>query len=161
MHLHTLQVVRALRFDGVKIPEGYERRVQRALWTFKHQRVYCPRRRAVVHLHEVMGGELAAGARVPAAAQVRRVGGEWGRWCAGRLCLAAHVAVDAPSTEPCLPGVQPLQLEEGEPDFLGPPLPDDVARAIAVGACCCFACKFQFYKLRASLPACCCTLHAS
>jgi exonuclease-1 len=88
-----LKVVRALRFDGVKIPEGYERRVQRALWTFKHQRVYCPRRRAAVHLHEVVGGELAAGARVPAAAQ----------------------------------------LEEGEPDFLGPPLPHDVAEAIAVG----------------------------
>lgn len=70
-----MQVVRALRFDGVKIPEGYERRVQRALWTFKHQRVYCPRRRAAVHLHEVVGGELAAGARVPAAAQVRQGGG--------------------------------------------------------------------------------------
>ena len=67
-----LQVVRSLRFDGVKIPEGYERRVQRALWTFNHQRVYCPRRRAAVHLHEVAGGDLAAGARVPAAAQVRR-----------------------------------------------------------------------------------------
>lgn len=73
--LPTVQVVRALRFDGVKIPEGYERRVQRALWTFKHQRVYCPRRRAAVHLHEVVGGELAAGARVPAAAQVRQGGG--------------------------------------------------------------------------------------
>ena len=63
-------MVRALRFDGTKIPEGYERRVQRALWTFQHQRVYCPRRRAAVHLHEIAGGDLAAGSRVPAAAQV-------------------------------------------------------------------------------------------
>lgn len=88
-----LKVVRALRFDGTKIPEGYERRVQRALWTFRHQRVYCPRRRAAVHLHEIPGGDLAAGARVPAAAQ----------------------------------------LVDGEPDFLGPALPDDVAQAIAAG----------------------------
>lgn len=29
-----------------------------------------------------------------------------------------------------------LQLEEGEPDFLGPPLPDEVAQAIAAGGCC-------------------------
>ncbi len=72
VHGPPSQVVRALRFDGVKIPEGYEQRVQRALWTFKHQRVYCPRRRAAVHLHEVVGGELAAGTRVPAAAQVRQ-----------------------------------------------------------------------------------------
>lgn len=69
-----VKVVRSLRFDGTKIPEGYERRVQRALWTFQHQRVYCPRRRACVHLNEVAGGDLAAGARVPAAAEVR--GGE-------------------------------------------------------------------------------------
>lgn len=66
-----MQVVRALRFDGTKIPEGYERRVQRALWTFRHQRVYCPQRQRAVHLHEVVGGDLAEGARVPAAAQVR------------------------------------------------------------------------------------------
>jgi hypothetical protein len=32
-----VQVVRSLRFDGTKIPEGYERQVQRALWTFRHQ----------------------------------------------------------------------------------------------------------------------------
>ena len=42
---------------------------------FRHQRVYCPRRRAVVHLHEIPGGDLAAGARVPAAAKVRLVVG--------------------------------------------------------------------------------------
>lgn len=52
------------------MPEGYERRVQRALWTFQHQRVYCPSRKAVVHLREISGGDLAAGARVPEAAQV-------------------------------------------------------------------------------------------
>lgn len=88
-----LKVVRALRWDGATIPQDYERRVQRALWTFQHQRVYCPRRCAVVHLHEVAGGGLQAGARVPAAAQ----------------------------------------LVGGEPDFLGPMLPDDVAQGIAEG----------------------------
>ena len=62
--------MRALRFDGTKVPPAYEARVQRALWTFRHQRVYCPRRRAVVHLTEVPGGDLAEGALVPEAAQV-------------------------------------------------------------------------------------------
>ena len=66
------QVVRSLRFDGTKIPPGYECRVQRALWTFKHQRVYCPQRKAVVHLNEIPGSNLAAGALVPEAAQVGR-----------------------------------------------------------------------------------------
>ena len=68
------RAVRALRFDGVAVPPGYEEAVQRALWTFRHQRVYCPRRRATVPLSEPPGGTLAAQAAVPAAAEL--VGGE-------------------------------------------------------------------------------------
>ena len=70
------QVVRNLRFSGTAVPPDYEKRVQRAVWTFQHQRVYCPRRRSVVHLHDIKGGSLAAGAQVPAAAEVGGVGGE-------------------------------------------------------------------------------------
>ena len=47
------RAIRGLRFDGVQVPPEYDKKVQRALWTFKYQRVYCPRRKAVVHLHEV------------------------------------------------------------------------------------------------------------
>lgn len=47
------RAIRGLKFDGVQVPPEYDKKVQRALWTFKYQRVYCPRRRAVVHLHEV------------------------------------------------------------------------------------------------------------
>lgn len=68
------QVVRNLRFSGTSVPPDYEKRVQRAIWTFQHQRVFCPRRCAVVHLHEVQGGSLAHNALVPAAAEVSRAG---------------------------------------------------------------------------------------
>lgn len=87
------KALRALRFDGVQVPTDYEIKFQRALWTFRHQRVYCPERKAVVHLTDLPGGSLAAHAAVPAAAE----------------------------------------LAEGEIDFLGPPLADDVAQGIAEG----------------------------
>ena len=63
-----LRSVRALRFDGIQAPPGYEIKVQRALWTFRHQKVYCPRQREIVPLTEPPGGSLAAQAAVPAAA---------------------------------------------------------------------------------------------
>eukprot|EP00887_Chlorella_sp_A99_P001047 scaffold14.g1047.t1 len=88
-----VRAVRALRFAGTPVPDGYLARFQRALWTFRHQRVFCPRRRRVVTLTEVPGGDLAADARVPEAAA----------------------------------------LAEGEADFLGPPVPDEVACAVAAG----------------------------
>ena len=62
-----LRALRALRFDGVQVPQGYEVKFQRALWTFRHQRVYCARRQAAVHLTEPPGGSLAAQAAVPSA----------------------------------------------------------------------------------------------
>jgi 5'-3' exonuclease len=65
-----MRALRALRFDGVQAPPGYEVKFQRALWTFKHQRVYCPRRREIVPLTEPVGGSLAAQASVPAAAEL-------------------------------------------------------------------------------------------
>ena len=65
-----MRALRALRFDGVVAPKGYEIKFQRALWTFRHQRVYCPRRRELVHVTEIPGGSLAAHAAVPAAAEL-------------------------------------------------------------------------------------------
>ena len=37
----------------------YEAGFQRALWTFRHQRVYCPRRRRLVHLRDLPPGALS------------------------------------------------------------------------------------------------------
>jgi len=65
-----MRALRALRFDGTQAPPGYEIKFQRALWTFKHQRVFCPRRREIVPLTEPRGGSLAAQASVPAAAEL-------------------------------------------------------------------------------------------
>lgn len=62
------RAVRALRFDGVAVPVGYEAALQRALWTFRHQRVYCPALRATVPLSQPPGGALAAQAALPDAA---------------------------------------------------------------------------------------------
>ena len=64
------RAVKALKFDGVAVPVDYDRRVQRAIWTFRHQRVFCPRRRQVVNLTEPTGGDLTVDALVPAAAQL-------------------------------------------------------------------------------------------
>lgn len=61
------RALRALRFDGVQIPSGYEISVQRALWTFRHQRVFCPRRREIVHLTEPPGGKIVAHTTATAA----------------------------------------------------------------------------------------------
>jgi exonuclease-1 len=88
-------VCKCLRFSGTPVPHGYEVGFQRALWTFRHQRVYCPVRRALAHVRPLPTGGLADGVLVVAA----------------------------------LPG----RAEAGLP-FLGPPLPDDVAWAIASGA---------------------------
>ena len=88
-----LRALRALKFDGVNVPSGYEIRFQRALWTFRHQRVYCPERQALVYLKELQYGNLAAQAAVPSAAE----------------------------------------LQNGEPDFLGPPIEDGIVKGIAEG----------------------------
>lgn len=44
--------LRALRFEGVSVPRGYEDGFRDALATFRHQWVFCPRRREMVHLSD-------------------------------------------------------------------------------------------------------------
>lgn len=68
------RVIRGLRFDGIKVPTAYAAKVQRALWTFKYQLVYCPRRKCVVNLHEVPELGLESDGFCPEAAVL--VGGE-------------------------------------------------------------------------------------
>jgi exonuclease-1 len=62
-----MQVCKSLRFSGVKVPREYESEFQRALWTFRHQRVYCPTAHAMVHLRPLPPGGLADGVLVLAA----------------------------------------------------------------------------------------------
>lgn len=82
-----LLALRALRFDGVRVPQGYEIKFQRALWTFRHQRIYCPRQREVFYLSEPAGGSLAASAAVPQAAELMEGEADFlGPW------LPVHVA---------------------------------------------------------------------
>lgn len=48
-----LQVCKNLRFSGISVPRDYEQQFQRAIWTFHHQRVWCPRRRQLIHLRDL------------------------------------------------------------------------------------------------------------
>ena len=57
---------KSLRFV-CSVPRTYEEDVQRAVWTFRHQRVFCPRQRRVVHLRPLPQAGLLASAAVPAA----------------------------------------------------------------------------------------------
>lgn len=69
------QVCKSLRFAGTSVPRGYEEKVQRALWVFRHQRVFCPRTRTCTHLRPLPPGGLgAADVDVPSA--VPQKGGE-------------------------------------------------------------------------------------
>jgi exonuclease-1 len=68
------RVIRGLRFDGIKVPVEYAAKVQRALWTFKYQRVYCPSKRCVVNLHDIPELGLESDGFCPEAAVL--VGGE-------------------------------------------------------------------------------------
>lgn len=68
------RVIRGLRYDGIKVPKEYAGKVQRALWTFKYQRVYCPRRHCVVNLNEIPELGLESDGFCPEAAVL--VGGE-------------------------------------------------------------------------------------
>ncbi|KAL0027505.1 hypothetical protein WJX77_006538 [Trebouxia sp. C0004] len=54
------KVCKSLRFSGVSVPRDYEQGFQRALWTFQHQRVWCPQRKQLVHLRPLPEGGLAA-----------------------------------------------------------------------------------------------------
>ncbi|GAX72975.1 hypothetical protein CEUSTIGMA_g428.t1 [Chlamydomonas eustigma] len=55
-----VKVCKMLRFNGTAVPRDYEERFQRALWVFRHQRVYCPRARQVVHVRPLPPGGIAA-----------------------------------------------------------------------------------------------------
>ena len=64
------KALRGLKFDGVTVTQEYEKKVQRALWTFKYQRVYCPKRKRVVHLHDIPEDGLESDGFVMGAAQL-------------------------------------------------------------------------------------------
>lgn len=53
-----MQAVKSLRFSGASVPRNYEGLVQRAIWTFQHQRVFDPSTRRVVHLQPIPEGGL-------------------------------------------------------------------------------------------------------
>ncbi len=55
---------KSLRSSGVTVPAGYEAAFQRALWTYRHQRVYCADARTLVPLRPLPAGGLAASAQV-------------------------------------------------------------------------------------------------
>ena len=46
------------------MPQGYELAFQRALWTFSHQTVFCPRSGACVPLRPLPPGGLAASSQL-------------------------------------------------------------------------------------------------
>lgn len=52
-------VIKFAKLSNTKVPEGYERSVQRAYWTFCHQRVWCPLQRTMVHLNDIPNGNIA------------------------------------------------------------------------------------------------------
>lgn len=60
--LCPFQAVRFLRFNGTKLPPDFEASLARAVWTFKHQRVYDPATKQLVHLEplpeELLGQDL-------------------------------------------------------------------------------------------------------
>lgn len=64
------RAIRSLRFDGVQVPSDYEKKFQRAIWTFRHQRVYCPTRKRIVHVTDLPPGGLSGSAIVQGAADL-------------------------------------------------------------------------------------------
>ena len=64
---HIMKALRAMKFDGVPVPAGYEGKIQRALWTFRHQRVFCPMKKEIVHLREIPEDGLESTAYVKGA----------------------------------------------------------------------------------------------
>ena len=58
-----------LRYNGTSVPRSYESDLQRALWTFRHQRVLDPAVGRMVHLTQLPHeGLVATSAQLPAAA---------------------------------------------------------------------------------------------
>ena len=70
-----------LRFNGTPIPKEYEVGFQRALWAFRHCRVYCAAAGGLVHLEQLPPGGLGGQdvdvpAAVPASLRGGAAGGE-------------------------------------------------------------------------------------
>ena len=59
-HLDFVRACRSLRFTGTSIPTDYEQNFQRCLWVFRHQRVYCPKSRSIVHVQPLPTGGIGA-----------------------------------------------------------------------------------------------------
>lgn len=89
-----MQAVKNLRMNGaVSVPRGYEVEFQRAIWTFRHQRVFDADTGRIMHLRPLPEGGLVAAAGVPDS----------------------------------------ILEEDPGCGFLGPPLADGIAAAIACG----------------------------
>ena len=59
-HIFPLQACKNFRFSGATVHRDYEQNLQRTLWVFRHQRVYCPRAKALVHVRPLPPGGLGA-----------------------------------------------------------------------------------------------------
>ncbi|KXZ53691.1 hypothetical protein GPECTOR_6g608 [Gonium pectorale] len=59
-HRNYKKVLGALRFNGTSPPAGYDARFQRAIWVFRHQRVFCPASRKLAHLRPLPPGGIGA-----------------------------------------------------------------------------------------------------
>ena len=60
-----------LRYNGTSVPRSYEADLQRALLTFRHQRIFDPAARRLAHLQPLPEGVLAnAAAQLPPGAQL-------------------------------------------------------------------------------------------
>lgn len=62
--------MQALKWDGTAVPPQYLVRFQRALWSFRHQRVYCRTQQATIPMTPLPEGGLAASTLIPEAAEV-------------------------------------------------------------------------------------------
>lgn len=109
-HRGFVKACRQFRYDpNIAVPRDYEEAFQRALWTFQHQTVWCPDRKALAHVNEIPPEGLvpATGVRLPVLK-----------------------ALDAPVTAP----LGPEELPPEDPlAFLGPFLPREVAEGVAEG----------------------------
>ena len=113
-----LQVCRALRLQGTAIPRTYEADFQRALYTFRHQRVYDPSSQAMVHLRPLPPRGLDPAVLTgPADDAAGPGGGPWGR-PGGVL------------------GCPEGGSRGGALDFLGPLLPQQLCMQVATGESC-------------------------
>ncbi|BDA46978.1 probable exonuclease 1 at N-terminal half [Coccomyxa sp. Obi] len=110
-----IRVCKCLRFSGVGVPREYETGFQRALWTFRHQRVFCPATRKLVHLRPLPPGGLADGVLVLAA-------------------LPSKGEADLPFLGPVLPDAMAEAIATGDLDpITKEPFPEPIPRPVAQG----------------------------